>query len=531
MKIHIKKSFLLLLVVSLVLSLALSGCGGNGNEDNGEEPAKPTIAYYATNSEPILDWDPAVMFSNGIIVLNNIYETLLRYDAVNDEIIPVLAESYSKSDDSLVWTFKIREGIKFHDGTDLNAEAVKYSIDRTMRINKGASYIWMAVKEINAKDDYTVEFVLNYPAPMDLIASTGYAAFIYSPTSVTSDDSDWFSDGKECGTGPYMLQSQVPGDEVILTKYEEYWNGWEGNHFDKVVIKKVTETSSRRQMIEKGEADVTINLPYEDVEAIKDNENVMIDLENSFINVASYFNTQKAPLDNKTVRQALSYAFPYDDVVEFVLGGYATQGRGPIPEGLWGHGADLKQYTHDLEKAKELLAEAGYADGGFEFLYTYMSGDEEEKKTAELYKSELAKIGVELEIRGMPWDSQWEMAKGAAEGRQDMMVMYWWPDYPSPVSWLYNLYHSEEEPLFNLGYYSNAQVDTLIEEADQKSADDIDAAKDLFIQAQEIIVDEAPAIFQYDKVNVWVRNASFEGHVGNPAYPNVVFFYDTYRAE
>ncbi len=531
MKIHMKRNLMLLLVMILLVSLAFSGCGGGTGNGDEEQQQPVSIAYYATNSEPILDWDPSVMFSNGIIVLNNIYETLLRYDAVNNEIIPVLAESYGKSDDSLVWTFNIRQGVKFHDGTDLNAEAVKYSIDRTMRINKGASYIWAAVKEINVVDEYTVEFVLNYPAPMDLIASTGYAAFIYSPASVTSDDSEWFSSGQECGTGPYMLQSQVPGDEVVLTKYEEYWSGWEGEHFDKVVIKKVTETSSRRQMIEKGEADVTINLPYEDVEAMKDNEDVTIELENSYINVASYFNTQKAPLDDKLVRQALSYAFPYDDVVEFVLGGYGTQGRGPVPKGLWGHGKTLKQYTYDLDKAKELLAEAGYPDGGFSLLYTYMSGDEEEKKTAQLYKAELAKIGVDLEIRGMPWDSQWEMSKGDPEGRQDMLVMYWWPDYPSPVSWLYNLYHSEEEPLFNLGYYSNEQVDALIEEADQKSASDIAEAEELFVQAQEIIVDEAPAIFQYDKINVWVENNTFKGHVPNPAYPNVVFFYNTYRGE
>ena len=175
------------------------------------------------------------------------------------------------------------------------------------------------------------------------------------------------------------------------------------------------------------------------------------------------------------------------------------------------------------------MAEAGYADGGFDLLYTYMAGDEEEKKTAELYKAELNKLGVNLEIRGMPWDSQWEMAKGAPEGRQDMLVMYWWPDYPSPISWMYNLYRTEEEPLFNLAYYGKPDVDALIDEADATSAVDIEKSSELFVKAQEIVVDDAAAIFQYDKINVWAMSESFAGHIPNPAYPNVVFFYDTYR--
>jgi len=107
--------------------------------------------------------------------------------------------------------------------------------------------------------------------------------------------------------------------------------------------------------------------------------------------------------------------------------------------------------------------------------------------------------------------------------------MYWWPDYPSPISWMYNCYHSEEAPFFNLSYYSNPKVDSLMEEADVLSADNIEKASQLFVDAQKIIVDEAPAVFQYDKVVVWAMNSTFKGHIPNPAYPNVVFFYNTYR--
>lgn len=316
----------------MLVALTLSGCGGS---DTGEDTVgdQPKIAFYAFNSEPILDWDPSVEYSNGIVVLNNIYETLLRYEPLSEEVIPVLATEYSKSDDGLTWTFKIREGVKFHDGTDLNAEAVKISIDRTMELGQGAAFIWDPVEEIVVRDEYTVDFKLTYPAPLDLIASSGYAAFIMSPQAIEANPEDWFSQGNEAGTGPYMLQSFKMGDEVVMTKFDDYWKGWEGDHFDKVVIKKVPETASRRQLVEKGEADVTMELPYEDIEALKGNPAVNVMDVPSFQNLLAFLNTEKAPLDDKLVRQALSYAFPYGDVVEYAMGGYATQGRGSIPAG------------------------------------------------------------------------------------------------------------------------------------------------------------------------------------------------------
>lgn len=525
-----KRSVFLTVILTMLVALTASGCGGSKTDQSDAGGEQPQIAFYAFNSEPILDWDPSVEYSNGIVVLNNVYETLLRYDPINNKIIPVLATEYFKSDDGLTWTFKIREGVKFHDGTDLNAEAVKASIGRTIALGQGAAFIWDPVEEILVKDDYTVEFILRYPAPLDLIASSGYAAFIMSPKAIDANPDDWFSQGNEAGSGPYMLQSYKMGEEVVLTRFEEYWQGWSGKHFDKAVIKKIPETASRRQLVEKGEADITMELPYEDIEALKGNPGVNILEEPSFQNLLMFFNTEKAPLDNKLVRQALSYAFPYDDVVEYAMGGYATQGKGPIPAGHWGHGEDLFQYEHDIEKAKELLAQAGYPEGGLKLLFTYMAGDEAEKKSAELYKAELAKLNIDLEIRGMPWESQWELAKNPdAEKRQDIFTMYWWPDFASPYSWFYSLYHSEEEILFNMAYWKSAEFDRLIDEGNEKSGIDRQEAENLYIQAQEILIDEAPSVFVYDKRYVWVTNSSFKGFESNPIYPNVVFFYDTYR--
>ncbi|MEW6624788.1 MAG: ABC transporter substrate-binding protein [Bacillota bacterium] len=530
-KFFISKQFLWLIVL-LTVSLILTSCGSqnaNSSNQNGANAPKQ-IVLFGWYSEPYTDFDPSVEYSNGIVPLNSIYETLLRYDPSERKFIPILATDYTKSEDGMTWTFHIRKGVKFHDGTDLNAEAVKFSVERTIKLGKGACYIWDPVKEINVKDDYTVEFKLKYAAPLDFIAASPYAAFIMSPTAVKSHPEGWLTQGNEAGSGPYKLESFVMGQQVVLTKFDDYWRGWDGKHFDKVVIKKIPETATRRQMLEKGELDITRELPYEDLEALKNNPNIVIEPGPSFENLIMLLNTDRKPLDNKLVRQALSYAFPYEDAIKYAAGNYARQSKGPVPFGLWGHGENLFQYKHDIEKAKELLKQAGYPNGGFKLLLTYNAGDEVQKKAAELYKAELSKINVDLEIRAMPWDSRWEMSKNKDPNkRQDIFMFYWWPDIASPYSFLYSMFHKQNEISFNLAYWENDEFDRLIDEGAQQSGVDVKKAEETFIKAQEILIEEAPAIFAYDKQYVSIYNKSIKGYKDNPAYPHVVFFYDIYR--
>jgi peptide/nickel transport system substrate-binding protein len=508
--------------ILLICAALVTGCA----KKSGESAVK--TVYYATNSEPILDWDPSVEFSNGIIVMHNIYETLLRYWPEEDRFEYILATGYEKSEDGLTWTFDIRRGVTFHDGTPLNAEAVKFSIDRTIEMGMGAAFLWDPVERINVSDEYTVEFKLKYSAPLDLIAAAGYAAFIMSPTAVKNHPADWFSQGNVAGTGPYTVKSFKMGEEVLFQPFDEYWGGWDGNHAKSAYIKKVSENASRRQLVEKGEASFIYAVTPEDHAALRANPNLTVTQSKSFQNLILFFNNRKPPLNNLTVRQALSYAFPYDDIVRYVAGGEATQSRGVIPEGLWGHGDDVLQYRYDLDKARSLLAEAGYAAGSLNLLATYMSGDEGERRSLELYKSELDKLGVSLEIRAMPWDNQWELAKGDPAAAQDILVMYWWPDFASPYSWLFSLYHSEDEPLFNLGYYADPRYDELVDEGNIVSGIDRGAGERMFIDAQKILMNDAATIPMYDIQYVRIYSSKLKGYKDNPAYPNVVFFYNTW---
>ncbi len=508
--------------LSLLLVAGLAGCAKRGVE--------PTVAVYASANQPVVFWDPSDSYSNEIIVMNNIYETLLRYDPSSDKIIPVLATGYQVSPDGLTWTFDLRKGVKFHTGNEMTADAVKTSIERTIQRGMGAAFIWSPVKEIKVLDPYKIEFDLNYPAPLDMIASSGYGAHIFDPAPVKQYGEDWFSQGHEAGTGPYMLESFSGKEEVVLQKFPDYWRGWKGQHFDKVVFQEVSEASTRAQMVQAGQADFVDNLPIEQLERLRSDPNVAITTTPSFQNLLGFFNTAKPPLDNKLVRQAISYAVPYDQIINEVMKGTAVQGQGPVPKGMWGHNDQLFQYTYDLAKARDLLKQAGYPDGGFKLVLTYASGDETERRVAELFKASLAQLNIDLELRGMPWEPQWDLAKATnPKDRQDIFVMYWWPDYSTPYSWLNAMYHSEDTINFNLGYYKNPAYDQLIDEAQRLSGSDRAKAIELFGQAQQTLVDDTVSIYFFDQSYVRAMRADFKGYIDNPSYPHVVFFYDTYR--
>jgi peptide/nickel transport system substrate-binding protein len=562
-----KLNWLYFMVSALMLLVLAAGCGGAAPqpepEDTGSQaqeeaaapaeeaaaPAEEAEAPAETVAEPaesdqanqnifiyahptsFPDLNPASSFSNDLVIMANCYETLTFYNPPgSDEVLsPKLATSWETDADNMLWTFKIREGVTFHDGEPLNAEAVKGAIESTMELGAGASYIWAPVESIEVVDDYTVQFNLSYPAPLDLIASAGYAAWIYSPKAYTELGADWFNEGNCAGTGPYGIDNYERGSRMVMTRNPDYWGGWSDGQFDTAVVEIVEDPVVRQQMIESGTADFTYDIPADNLPAIDARDDVVVYVNPGFQNLVGLLNTQKPPLDNQTVRQALGYTFPYDQFIAGVMGERASRSYGPVPAGMWGHSKEINPYTYDLDKARELLTEAGYPEGGFDLLYTYATGDLDEQQVGELWKAELAKLGINLELQAMSWEAQWDLGKSDPKNAQDIFVMYWWPDYISPITFLYSMFYTEEETLFNLGYYSNPEYDDLIVTADSISGSDREKATEMFIQAQEILMDEAPSLFFYDLANTHLARSDIKGYQDNPGYPHVVFFYDLSR--
>ena len=529
------------LLISVLLVLAFVQCSPAAEPTATPPPAAevpatavpevtPNVFVYAHGTS-FPDIDPAISFSNDSVITSNCYETLTFYNPPGsaDILSPKLAVSWEANEDATEWTFKLREGVVFHNGDPLTAQAVKGALDNTLAIGAGAAYIWDPVQEIIVVDDYTLQFKLSYAAPLDLIASSGYGAWIYHPGVYAEMGTEWFNQGNCAGTGPYSIENYERGSRLIMTRFDDYWGGWRPGQFDKVVFEISEDNVVLQQKISAGVADFTYGVPPDNLPTLDADPNIVVYTNPSFQNLIGLLNTQKPPLDNKLVRQALAYTVPYPDFIQGVMGTRATQAYGPVPAGMWGFSSELFQYGYDLDRARELLTEAGYPDGGFNLLYTFATGDLDEQQLGELWKAELAKVGINLEVRGLNWEAQWDLAKSDHQAAQDVFVMYWWPDYVSPYSFLYSMFHSEEEILFNLGYYRNPEYDEMIDTANALSGSDRKTAEQLFIDAQKILIEDVASLNFYDVANTHLARADIQGYRDNPAYPHVVFVYDLTR--
>ncbi|HWO69845.1 MAG TPA: ABC transporter substrate-binding protein [Actinomycetota bacterium] len=500
-----------------------------------ERPAREETFVYATTSEAIVGWDPATENSNSILPLSNVYETLTFYDPETQDVEPLLATEWSTSPDGLTWTFKVRRGVKFHTGREMTARDVEASIERTIELGQGAAYIWSAVRSIEAVDDETVVFRLKHPAPIDLIASAGYAAYIYdTKVEGVEDLNAWFEEGNETGTGPYRVAEWNPGEEVELRleAFPDYWQGWDGPHYQRVVYRVVPEATTSAQLLRAGEVTFVQRMTPQLFQTFEGDPGFETVEGSSWQNLLALLNTRKGPLADVTVRRAISYAIDYEGIIS-ALQGAAVPSSGVVPPGLWGHFDDLG-HVHDPGRAAELLAEAGYGPGGapMELELTYTQGDADEQLVATIIKSNLADLNVDVKVRGLQWQTQWAKAKSAdPPERQDIFIFYWWPDYADPISWFANLFHCEDEPFFNLSYYCNPRLDEMIDAVPTYTATDRERALAMYREMQEILLEDMPAVYLYNQNYQHTMLSSVGGYRINPAYPNVVFAYEVFPEE
>jgi peptide/nickel transport system substrate-binding protein len=520
MKIYFpERIFAFVFVTALIIGLALPA--------GAAKLPKEILVQASTDS--ITTWDPSASYSTESVYMPNLYETLIWVTPPGSDKLfePGLAERWEASADGLKWTFYLRKGVKFHDGGMLSAQAVKDSFERTIKMGKGAAFIFEPVKEIKVLDDYTVQFVLKKSAPFDRIAASANAAWIISPNAVKNDRS-WFDGGKEAGCGPYMLESYKPDEEIVFKKFDDYWRGWKKPYLERIVVKIVKEGTVQEQMIESGVADWGNRIPVESSKTFGEKECCERPVGPSFMNYAVHLNTQKFPFDHKKIRQAASYAIPYESMIEVALGGLGTQAVGPVPFGQFGHDKSLYQYKTDIEKAKKLMAEAGYPNGIKEkVIFTYASENAVEKAFAPLLKEGLAKIGIQVEIKPMIWTAQWDLMKGGPEKSHHMAALLWWPSFSDPYETLFSLWHDEEKPYWNFSYYKNAAYDKTILEA--YSTPDSSAAQALYSKAQKMLIEDAPSIFMFDVQRPVFKRKELKGFVINPNYPRVPFWYNMYK--
>ncbi|MGR6915315.1 ABC transporter substrate-binding protein [[Actinomadura] parvosata] len=531
---------LLVAGVAGLLALSASACGGGQVRGAGGTPkpqassgspaaqsggpANDATFVYAPNHDVVTDWDPATSYSNEIIALSNIYEGLTRYNSQTKQAEPRLATEWTSSADGKEWTFKLRQGVKFHTGDPMDAEAVKKCVERTIEKKGGAAYIWDPVDKIEAVDASTVKFTLKYAAPLDLSASSGYAAWIYDADAVDAD-------GKTtAGTGPYTIDSWQKGKETELTlkAFDDYWGGWKPEQYKKVAFRVTPEITTAWQLVQKGEVNFVERLNPQLFAQAGSTQGVQTSQSPSFQNLLVLFNTAEGATKDVRVRQALQLAIDYDGLVA-ALEGAGQKASGLVPDGLLGHTPGMAP-KQDLPKAQELLAEAGYGPDleELKLSLTYGIGDEDQKLLVTLLSSTLKQLNVTLQAKPMNWGAQWDLGKKKG---QDVFVMYWYPDYPDAYSWFRNVFRSNDKPQFNLSYLKDPAIDAAIDKLPELTATDKPAAEQEYLKLQQQIIQQQAAVaVPYVQTYQRALTADVQGYQDNPAYPNVVFFYDLKRA-
>ncbi len=482
-----------------------------------------TVLKVAT-SAAVTTWDPFQSFSTEAFYMTNIYEPLLWKNADGDtpEYSPGIASSWSSSADGKTWTFKIRSGATFHDGTVVDAAAVKASLEQS-KANGGAGFIWDPVKTFAAPSADTLVMNLSYAAPMDLIASSTYGAWIVSPKALAAvlKDAKYFESGVDGGTGPYAIQSYKAGSEVVLATYAKYWGAKPAYGIVDTLI--TSDGITAQQMMTSGQVDWATNIPLTSIPTLKKNSKYLVKVYKSPFNYVGYFNTLRAPLNNPAVRKALSMAIPYADIVSIGGQGFGTQARGPVPAGIYPYSSTTPQYKKALATAKTLLARAGVKD--LHIKITYASENSAEARFVPLIQSSFASIGVTADVQAILFNQQWSAAKKDPANAQDLFIVKYWPTYSDAgVDNLYSLFHSSAKPFFNLSYWKNTQYDSLIDDAIVLSGSDKAGAQKLYSQAMQILYDQAPGVYLYDEAQVSVVPKKLSIPKYNINYPFSAFF-------
>ena len=493
--------------------------------DTSEAPPADTSFVYA-NPFSFFDVDPSSSFSSENILLQNVYETLTVYNAPGsaDLLSPGLATSWESNDDSTFWTFNLRDDVTFHDGTAMTADDVIASINRTQTLDLGPAFIFLSIIEMNAPDPQTIEFTLEFPAPLDLVMSSNYGAYVMSAEAAATTDAEWFNAGNSGGTGPYKITSYDPTGSTMLTQHTEYWDGWDDNQITDVEFRLIEDPVLAEQLVRAGDVDYTYNLPFDSYNALDGTDGVNVVRGVSMTNVFGLLNHERLSAE---LREALVLSFPYNDIADALYGGEGNRAEGIVPKSVWGAASGLKLPDTDLARAGELVAAAGAS--GSQLVYSYDAGTVEQQQIGEVWKANLSTIGIDLVLEPLTFDARLEIAQSDPANAQDIFTMFWFPTYVTPFDFMFSLFATEEEPFFNLGYYSNFDFDDLIFTGDAITATDLDGAIAAYGEAQQILIDDNAAVFMLDVPDVSVMADDVDGYVQNPAYSNVVRFYELTR--
>ena len=513
------KKTLALLIASTLAFTMLTGCGGNGGSK--KDKANQTIVF-AQGAEP-RGLDPAFVDdgeSSKVIV--NIYEGLLAYEKESTEVKPALAESWEKAADGLSYTFKLRKGVKFHDGSDFNAAAVKTNIDRQLPpLRKEdmpyASFVFADVKDVEVVDDLTVKINLTKQNTAFLAnLAMSLAAPMVSPKALDANSGNL--NKTPVGTGPYKFVSWSPAEDIVLVRNDEYWG--EKAKTENVVFKFIPDNSARIVALKNGEVDIIDGIDSTGVDQIKADGNVLYNVPGMNINYMAY-NVTRKPFDNPAVRVALSKAINVPELVKALYGDYAEAANTVLPTFIPGYGKDVKQVAYDAQAAQAELKALGFNQPIKMIVYNNPRPyNARNKALAETIQSYLSKVGVNVTIEDYDWTTYKDKV---VAGDYDLCFYGWIGDNGDPDNFLNLL--CDQNPAMNVARLNDPAYNEMIKQGTStEKGPERDA---VYQKAEQYIADLAVWVPISHAANLSAHTPSVQNYSYHPT--GNIFFKDMYK--
>lgn len=454
--------------------------GGAGSAGSGSQAGSGRDTLIVALPDAPAYMDPQVQASISTYrVTTQIFDRLASMDTEMN-LVPALAESWDVEDDKTT-LFHLRKGVKFHNGEEMTAEDVKYSLERCIA-SDGVNYNYLIIDDIEIVDDYTVRIVTKEPFNALLYRLTLDAASIICKSADTSPEE---FNQNPVGAGPYKFVSWELGGDVVLEAFEDYYKG--APDVKNLIFRQIPEAINRSIGLETGEIGLAYDLGITDLDALKGNDKITVLTAPSTTVWYLGCNVQKPGLDQVKVRQAIAHAINVQDVIDIVFSGVATPAHNTmLSEGLFGYAPDPVVYDYDVEKARELLEEAGYQDG---IKTTLWCADSQiMKDTSVVLQEQLRQAGIEVEVKTM---EQGNYYSATGKGEHDLFIMS--KTSIDPDSMLRAMYHTEAFGLSgNRSFWATPEVDRMLDQAcvttDQKEAEG------LYHEIQATVARELPLI-------------------------------------
>lgn len=450
------RKFVALTLAVAFLGISLSGCGSKAS--NNATKASDTL-IYAQGAEP-RGLDPALVDDGeSAKVMSNIYEGLLKYNKDSTKVEPSLAKSWDVSPDGLTYTFHLQEGVKFQDGTDFNAEAVKFNIDRQLpaQVTEDmayASFVYGSVKNVEVVDKNTVKINLTSPStPLLNNLAMIMAAPMVSPKALKDNNNN--VNQAPCGTGPYKFVKWDKDQNIVLVRNEEYWGPKALTK--NVIFKFIKDNSARVVALNNGEADMIDGIDATVIKQITDAGDKIFQAPGMNINYMAY-NTSRAPFNNQKLRAAISQSINVSEMAKSLYQGYSETATSILPTFMEGYDQSISQVAYDPTAAAKTLKAAGLTSV---HMITYTNPRPYNSATgqvlAESVQGYLSKVGVKVTLDSYDWTTYKEKLKA---GDYDIAFYGWIGDNGDPDNFM-NLLSSEDQTM-NISLYNNPEFKSLI---------------------------------------------------------------------